>query len=74
MKYKKTPSQIETIRLMTEVHGSGESELLPTGDVKLIVPPLCPELYVREALIISRRGKVTAEYLTDHSGNKKANY
>ena len=66
-----TPSQIKTIKLMTEVHNGGWGEILPCGDVKLIVPPICPDLYKREALIISRRGKVVAEYLTTHSGDKK---
>ncbi len=69
-----TPSQTKTIELMKSVHGGGEEELLPTGDIKLIVPPILPEFYRREVLIISRRGKITTEYLTTHSGDKKAKY
>ena len=69
-----TRSQIKTIKLMTEVHNGGYGEILPSGEVKLIVPPICPNLYKRESLIISRRGKIVSEYLTTHSGDKKAKY
>ena len=69
-----TPSQIKTIKLMTEVHEGGWGEVLPSGEVRLNVPPLCPDLYRKETLIISRRGKIVSEYLTTQEGDKKARY
>ena len=71
---KLTPSQTKTIELMTSVHKGGTVELLPSGDAKLIVPTLLPEYYEREALIISRRGKIIAEYLTTVDGDRRAKY
>ena len=68
---KLTKSQIKTIELMIKVHGGGEAGLLPSGDVKLIVPPILPQYYKREALIISRRGKIISEYLTKHNDDRK---
>lgn len=66
-----TPSQKKRVESMRGVYG-GILELveLGHGDVKIVLPPLCPEFYKYESAIIGRRGGVVSELLIEHNGKE----
>jgi alanine-alpha-ketoisovalerate/valine-pyruvate aminotransferase len=70
-----TQSQKKTIEVLRGVHGGIiETVELESGDVKIVVPPICPEYYKYESVIIGKRGSVSSSLSIEHNGKEHNTY